>query len=36
MRESRALARTRYELLPNLMSGKLRVKDAEAVVSDAV
>lgn len=34
--ESRALARTRDELLPLLMSGKTTVKDAEAVVSDAV
>lgn len=34
--ESRALARTRDELLPLLMSGKITVKDAEAVVSDAV
>lgn len=30
------LARTRDELLPLLMSGKITVKDAEAVVSDAV
>jgi len=29
--ESRLLARTRDELLPLLMSGQLRVKDAEAV-----
>lgn len=34
--ESRALARTRDELLPLLISGKLRVKDAEAVVRDVV
>ncbi|AZT99552.1 restriction endonuclease subunit S [Brevibacterium linens] len=34
--ESRALARSRDELLPLLMSGKITVKDAEAVVSDAV
>ncbi|KAB1948643.1 restriction endonuclease subunit S [Brevibacterium linens] len=34
--ESRALARTRDELLPLLMNGKITVKDAEAVVSDAV
>lgn len=34
--ESRKLARTRDELLPLLMSGKITVKDAEAVVSDAV
>jgi type I restriction enzyme S subunit len=32
-RESRDLARTRDELLPLLMSGKLRVKDAETVGS---
>jgi type I restriction enzyme, S subunit len=31
--ESRALARTRDELLPLLMSGKARVKDAETAVS---
>jgi type I restriction enzyme S subunit len=35
-RESVTLAKTRDELLPLLMSGKLRVKDAERVVSDAV
>jgi type I restriction enzyme S subunit len=34
--EKRRLARTRDELLPLLMSGKITVKDAEAVVSDAV
>lgn len=34
--QSGALARTRDELLPLLMSGKITVKDAEAVVSDAV
>lgn len=34
--ESRLLAHTRDELLPLLMSGKITVKDAEAVVSDAV
>lgn len=34
--ESASLARTRDELLPLLMSGKITVKDAEAVVSDAV
>jgi len=33
--ESRALARTRNELLPLLMSGKVRVKDAEAVALSA-
>ncbi|MFH5207413.1 restriction endonuclease subunit S [Antrihabitans sp. NCIMB 15449] len=32
--ENLALARTRDELLPLLMSGKVRVKDAEAAVSD--
>lgn len=32
--ESRLLARTRDELLPLLMSGKVRVKDAEAAVSE--
>jgi type I restriction enzyme S subunit len=35
-RESDRLARARDELLPLLMSGKVRVKDAEAVVSDVV
>ncbi|MDQ0261193.1 restriction endonuclease subunit S [Sinomonas atrocyanea] len=34
--ESRALAATRDALLPQLMSGKLRVKDAEKVVGAAV
>ncbi|MCQ9367138.1 restriction endonuclease subunit S [Brevibacterium sp. 91QC2O2] len=34
--ESTALARTRDELLPLLMSGKITVKDAEAIASDAV
>ncbi|AMT92788.1 hypothetical protein A2T55_02390 [Brevibacterium linens] len=34
--ESASLARTRDELLPLLMNGKITVKDAEAVVSDAV
>lgn len=34
--ESDRLAATRDELLPLLMSGKLRVKDTEKVVSDAV
>lgn len=34
--ESASLARTRDELLPLLMSGKISVKDAETVVSDAV
>lgn len=35
-RGSRHLARTRDELLPLLMSGKVRVKDAEAAVSEIV
>lgn len=34
--ESASLAGTRDELLPLLMSGKISVKDAETVVSDAV
>ncbi|WP_164743298.1 restriction endonuclease subunit S [Brevibacterium aurantiacum] len=34
--ESQGLAHTRDELLPLLMSGKITVKDAENVVSDAV
>ena len=34
--ESRGLSRTRDELLPLLMSGKITVKDAEKVVSDAL
>ena len=34
MRESVTLAATRDALLPHLMSGKLRVKDAEKIVSD--
>ncbi|WP_009883472.1 restriction endonuclease subunit S [Brevibacterium aurantiacum] len=34
--ESQGLAHTRDELLPLLMSGKISVKDAEKVVSDAV
>lgn len=34
--ESQKLAETRDTLLPQLMSGKLRVKDAERVVSDVV
>lgn len=34
--ESRSLSRARDELLPLLMSGKITVKDAEKVVSDAV
>lgn len=34
--ENRKLAATRDALLPQLMSGKLRVKDAEAVVAAAV
>jgi type I restriction enzyme S subunit len=35
-REAARLARTRDELLPLLMSGKIRVKDAEAVASEVV
>lgn len=35
-RESRRLARTRDALLPLLMSGKLRVKEAQAAVSEVV
>lgn len=34
--ESRALAALRDTLLPQLMSGKLRVRDAEKIVEDAV
>lgn len=34
--ESARLARTRDELLPLLMSGKLRVKDAEAIASEVL
>lgn len=34
-RENRTLAATRDALLPQLMSGKLRVKDAEKVLEDA-
>ncbi|MBP2413054.1 type I restriction enzyme S subunit [Arthrobacter stackebrandtii] len=34
--ENQALAATRDALLPQLMSGKLRVKDAESIVSAAV
>ncbi|MFJ3768197.1 hypothetical protein ACIPQJ_17650 [Streptomyces sp. NPDC090082] len=34
--ESRALAALRDTLLPQLMSGKLRVRDAERIVEDAV
>ncbi|WP_425383289.1 restriction endonuclease subunit S [Rhodococcus ruber] len=34
--KSRTLAALRDTLLPRLMSGELRVKDAEAVVADAV
>ncbi len=34
-RENRALAATRDALLPQLMSGKLRVRDAEAAASEA-
>ncbi|KZE42748.1 restriction endonuclease subunit S [Microbacterium sp. T32] len=33
--ENRTLAATRDALLPQLMSGKLRVRDAEAIVADA-
>lgn len=36
LRESQTLAKTRDALLPQLMSGKLRVKDAEAIVAAAV
>ncbi|MGW1627134.1 restriction endonuclease subunit S, partial [Streptomyces sp. NPDC002172] len=35
-RESRTLATLRDTLLPQLMSGKLRIRDAEKVVEDAV
>lgn len=35
-RESRTLAQLRDTLLPKLMSGEIRVKDAERVVEDAV
>ncbi|SHG15253.1 restriction endonuclease subunit S [Streptoalloteichus hindustanus] len=35
-RESRTLARLRDTLLPQLMSGKLRVRDAEKIVEDAL
>ncbi|TDU26043.1 restriction endonuclease subunit S [Arthrobacter sp. JUb115] len=35
-KENRSLATTRDALLPQLMSGKLRVKDAEALVESAV
>ncbi|WP_158806139.1 MULTISPECIES: restriction endonuclease subunit S [Streptomyces] len=35
-KESRALATLRDTLLPQLMSGKLRVRDAEKIVEDAV
>lgn len=34
--ENERLAATRYELLPLLMSGKVRVKDAEKVVEEVV
>ncbi|CAM5665539.1 Type I restriction modification DNA specificity domain-containing protein OS=Streptomyces fumanus OX=67302 GN=GCM10018772_10290 PE=3 SV=1 [Streptomyces fumanus] len=34
--ESRTLATLRDTLLPQLMSGKLRVRDAEKIVEDAV
>lgn len=34
-RENRTLAATRDALLPQLMSGKLRVRDAEAIAADA-
>lgn len=33
--ENRTLAATRDALLPQLMSGKLRVKDAEKALEDA-
>ncbi|MFE4884542.1 restriction endonuclease subunit S [Streptomyces sp. NPDC056701] len=36
LKESRALAALRDTLLPQLMSGKLRVRDAERIVEDAV
>jgi type I restriction enzyme S subunit len=36
MHESRTLTALRDTLLPNLMSGKLRVRDAERIVEDAV
>ncbi|MFC4500763.1 MULTISPECIES: restriction endonuclease subunit S [Streptomyces] len=36
MHESRTLAALRDNLLPQLMSGKLRVRDAEKIVEDAV
>ncbi|NJP44488.1 restriction endonuclease subunit S [Actinacidiphila epipremni] len=36
LRESRTLAALRDTLLPQLMSGKLRVRDAERIVEDAV
>jgi type I restriction enzyme, S subunit len=36
LRENRTLAATRDALLPQLMSGKLRVKDAERVVGEVV
>jgi len=36
IRESEALAATRDALLPHLMSGKIRVKDAEQMVGDVV
>ncbi|MEU5698987.1 MULTISPECIES: restriction endonuclease subunit S [Streptomyces] len=36
LRESLALANLRDTLLPQLMSGKLRVRDAEKIVEDAV
>lgn len=35
MEENRTLAATRDALLPQLMSGKLRVRDAEAIAADA-
>jgi len=34
--ESRTLAELRDRLLPKLMSGEIRVKDAEKMVEDAV
>ncbi|ANB09782.1 hypothetical protein SAM40697_5829 [Streptomyces ambofaciens] len=36
LRESRTLATLRDALLPQLMSGRLRVKDAEKIVEDHV
>jgi type I restriction enzyme S subunit len=36
MRESQIIAATRDELLPLLMTGRIRVRDAEKVVEEAV